>query len=265
MQLDGARVLVTGASRGIGEAIAQRCHHAGAHVALAARSSDALQAMVGAFGSRASAHPIDLAEPSQIEGWIGRVEAEIRGPIDVLINNAGIDETGSFSTATAAQIQRIHQVNLIAPIELCRQVVPAMLARNSGHIVNVSSMAACAAFAGLAPYGSTKAGLTNFTRILRHELHGTNVHTTVVSLGPVESDMLDHVRGHEPTRRAFGRFRRMQLMPFMDRNDVADGVIDAIRSEKGELRLPTRAAAYPVITGIPQQLVNLMLVRSPRR
>lgn len=264
MQLDGARVLVTGASRGIGEAIARRCHGAGAHVALAARDRPKLEALAAELGARASVHPIDLSDPNAIDGWVGRVEAEIGGPIDVLINNAGLDEVGPLTSKSAEDVRRIHQVNLIAPIELCRQVLPGMLARGSGHLVNVSSMAAVGAFSGMTIYGSTKAGLTNFTRILRHELKGKPIGMTVVSLGPVPTDMLAHVDEFEPVRRAFQRFRRLQMMPNVDREVVADAVVDAIRAGNAHVRLPRRAASYPWIAEIPQMLINVVLVRSPR-
>jgi short-subunit dehydrogenase len=265
MQLDAARVLVTGASKGIGEAIARRCHGAGAHLALAARDRSRLDALAAELGSRASVHPIDLSDPGALEGWIGRVEAEVGGPVDVLVNNAGLDEVGPLTAKSADDVRRIHQVNLIAPIELTRQALPGMLGRGSGHLVNVSSMAAVGAFSGMAIYGSTKAGLSNFTRVLRHELHGSPIGLTLVSLGPVPTDMLAHVGSFRPTEVAFRRFRRLQLMPNVDREVVADAVVDAIRADKRHVRLPKRAAGYPMLAEVPQRLIDLVMVRSPRR
>jgi uncharacterized protein len=265
MQLDGTRVLITGASRGIGEAIARRCGQAGASVALAARDTEKLDALALELGERAVVCPIDLSDPAQVDGWIATVEDRIGGPIDILINNAGLDMVGLLTDRTADDVRRIHQVNLLSPIELIRQVLPAMVVRRSGHIVNVSSTAACGGFSGLAMYGSTKAGLTNFTRILRAELRGTNVHTTVVSLGPVPTDMLDAVNEFDPARRAFRRFRRLQLMPNVGRDAVADAVIDAIRAERAHVRLPKRAAIYPAMAELPQHLINALSWRIPNR
>lgn len=259
MQIQGSRVLITGASRGIGESIARALHAAGATVALAARNEASLRAVSTALGSRTSIHPIDLSEPTQLNGWIDNVEHEIGGPIDILVNNAGIDLVGSFATRSASDVHRIHQVNLLSPIELCRQVLPAMLERGGGHLVNVSSTAATGAFSGLAMYGSTKAGLSNFTRILRHEIQGSGVQTTVVSLGPVLTDMLDEVNAFEPTRKSFDRMRRLQLMPNIKREAVAKQVVSAIAKNKAHVRMPRRAAMYPALAEVPQTLVNLVL------
>jgi uncharacterized protein len=265
MQLDGSRVLVTGASRGIGESIARRCAQAGATVALAARDTEKLDALAASLGPNTVVCPIDLSEPAQVDGWIATVEDRIGGPIDVLINNAGLDMVGLLADKSADDVRRIHQVNLLSPIELIRQVLPSMVSRRSGHIVNVSSTAACGGFSGLAMYGSTKAGLSNFTRILRAELKGTGVETTVVSLGPVPTDMLATINEFDPARKAFRRFRRLQLMPNVDRDKVADAVIDAIRSERAHVRLPRRAAIYPAMAEFPQHMVNALSWRIPNR
>jgi uncharacterized protein len=144
-------------------------------------------------------------------------------------------------------------------------VLPGMLARKHGHIVNVSSTAACAAFSGMSLYASTKAGLTNFTAILRLELKGTLIRTTVVSMGPVTTDMLDAVNEFEPSRRAFARFRHLQLMPNISRETLADAVVDAVRAEKRHVRLPKRAAIYPMLHEIPRRMVEWMLIGIPSR
>src|SRR4051794_22791445 len=112
MELRGKRVLITGASRGIGEAFAHRFASEGATVALVARSADAIEKLPAARGG--TAHPADRADPAQVATLINHVE-DGAGPIDVLVNNAGVDTTKSITDHTAEELSRIVQVNLVAP------------------------------------------------------------------------------------------------------------------------------------------------------
>lgn len=129
-------MLVTGASRGIGLRLAERFVERGASVALVARNEALLQEVAARIGG--SVHPTDLSDPAQVRGLVARVEAD-GGPVDVLVNNAGLDNIGPLEAATEEQVSELMRVNLLAPMELCRQVVPGMVARRSGHIVNISS------------------------------------------------------------------------------------------------------------------------------
>ena len=155
-------------------------------------------------------------------------------------------------------MRAIHQLNLITPIELCRQIIPEMTKRRSGHVVNVSSMASSAAFAGMTLYASTKGGLSNFHRVLRKELSGTPIGLTVVEVGPVPSDMLDRLYDHPLTERGFRRLRRLQLMPEVPRERVATSVVDAVEHGRRAVRHPRRAVAFPWITSTPQRIVDLL-------
>jgi uncharacterized protein len=254
VELRGARVVLTGGSRGIGLAIAERLHAAGAQQVLVASNQQLLESVASRL--HAFALPCDLSDPARVDGLIGRAESLLGGPVDLLINNAGLDETGNLVEKSSADVHRIHHVNLLSPIELCRQALPGMVARRHGHIVNVSSTAACGAFAGMSLYASTKAGLTNFSRVLRLELRGSGVHLTDVSMGPVPTDMLNTINENEVIRRSFARFRRLQLLPNISADRVADAVVDAVRMEKKHVRLPRRAAVYPILHEVPQQLLN---------
>jgi uncharacterized protein len=257
MELSGRRVLVTGASRGIGEATAEAFAAAGARVALVARDEVALKELAGRLGG--TAHAADLTDPSQVEGLIGRIEAD-GGPIDVLVNNAGIDLTGAFVDHTAGDLERIYRLNLLTPAELIRQAVPGMVARGGGQVVNVSSMAGASAFPGMAAYASTKAGLTMLTSILRLDLKGLPVRATVVEIGPIPTDMLDHVNDYAPTAHSFRRFYRLQLLVDIDRSVVAAAIVDAVRKDKRHVRLPKRAVLFPMLANAPRRMVELMLV-----
>ncbi len=257
MDLGGRNVLVTGASRGIGEALAQRFARDGAHVVGVARNADLLGKVMADIGGTAIA--VDLADPAQVDGLIARVERDT-GPVDVLVNNAGLDLVGALIDNSAEDVRTIHQVNLVTPIELCRQVLPGMLARGRGHVVNVSSLAGVAGFAGMTSYCSTKGGLTNFTGVLRLELKGTPIGTTLVELGPIPTDMLDHVHDYAPTRKSFERFYKLQMLVDVPRESVADEVVDAVKRGRRHVRIPKRALAFPMLNEAPRRIIETLLV-----
>jgi short-subunit dehydrogenase len=256
MELNGRRVLVTGASRGIGEAIARRCAEAGARLALVARSEAPLKDLAGQLGG--TAHPTDLTDAEAVGGLIKRIEDD-GGPIDVLVNNAGIDLSGSFLSNTPEDLEQIYRVNLLTPVHLCHQVLPGMLARGEGHIVNVSSLAGIAVFPGLVAYSSTKAGLTHFTAGLRADLRGKPIGTTVVELGPIPTDMLSHVDSYRPTERSFHRFYQIKMLVDVPREVVADQVVGAIANNRRHVRIPKRQAWNAMLAEAPRRLVEVML------
>jgi short-subunit dehydrogenase len=124
-------VLITGASRGIGESFAHAFAREGATVALVARTKDAIHSLAAELGG--TAHPADLSDPTQVGTRISQVEDEA-GPIDVLVNNAGIGVPAAFIDAPDEDLSQVTQVNYLAPAELCRKVIPRMLGRGGGHI-----------------------------------------------------------------------------------------------------------------------------------
>jgi short-subunit dehydrogenase len=262
MQLAGARVLVTGASRGIGAAIAARFAEGGARVALVARSAEPLQALATALGG--TAHVADLADHQQLAGLVSRVEAD-GGPVDVLVNNAGVGLAAHLAGCDAETVERTYRLNLLAPAELCRQAVPGMLRRGRGHLVNVSSFAGVAAFPGLCVYGSSKAGLSHLTAGLRADLRGTAVRTTLVEVGPVPSDLLDGLNAYGPTDGSFRRMHRLRLLADVTAADVATAVVRAVRRDRRHVRLPRRGAVAPLLAEVPRRVVELVLTGVPPR
>lgn len=254
MDLEGRRALVTGASRGIGEAIARALAEAGASVALVARDRDALDALAAELGG--TAHPCDLCDPAAVATLVPTVEDDGTGPIDLLVNNAGLDATGAFVAMDADDLERIYRLNLLTPAHLCRAVLPGMLERGRGHLVNVSSLSGVAAYPGLAAYASTKAGLTQLTEVLDLDLHGLPVGTTVVEIGPIPTDMLDDVMGYEPTRRGFERAYRLRLLADVPKEKVAAEVVRAVQRGRRHVRLPKRAIAFPLATAFPRAFLR---------
>jgi short-subunit dehydrogenase len=132
--------------------------------------------------------------------------------IDILVNNAGVGVIGPFEARTADEIANEVQVNLVAVLELTRQVLPGMLERDHGHVVFVSSLQASAPTPGFAVYGATKAALSHFAAILRLELVGTSVGTTLVAPGPVDPPMWDRVEASPFTTALLRRYSQAGLL-----------------------------------------------------
>jgi short-subunit dehydrogenase len=256
MELRGARVLITGASKGIGAALAEGFAGAGAQVALAARSAEQLADLAERLDG--TAHPVDLADPAQVDGFIARVEAD-GGPIDVLVNNAGMEGAGQFESVDEATITQVINVNLIAPERLCRQALPGMVARGRGHIVNVSSLAGVSNVPGAAAYASTKAGLTHFTSCLRMELKGTPIGTTVVAPGPVATEMWDRVTAGGPFGAAAARLEKLKLIPICDPADLAAATVKAVGNGKRFVRLPKVMLAAHALEELPRTITSALL------
>ena len=181
MELEGALVLVTGGSRGIGAALAFAYADEGASVVVAARSEGDLRQVAERIGG--VAHVADLSDPEVVDGLVAAVEAAY-GPVDVLVNNAGIETVDPVATVDPDSVRTAARVNLEAPMVLTRRVLPGMLERNRGAVVFMSSLAGTAGFPGMGPYCATKAGLNNFAASLRIELKGTPISTTLVAPGP---------------------------------------------------------------------------------
>jgi short-subunit dehydrogenase len=256
MELTNAHVLVTGGSRGIGAAMARSFAAAGAAVSIAARSTDDLEAVAEPIG--ASVFTVDLSDEGQTEELIGRVEAK-RGPVDVLMNNAGIETTDFFHTTDLATLRMVNRVNMEAPMVLTRQVLPGMLERNRGHIGFTSSLAGTAGFPGMAPYGATKAGLTNLVASLRLELRDTAIGTTVVSPGPIDTDMWNHVEGSDDLIDVIKRLRMFQLIPKKSPERLADRTVEAVRNRRRHVRTPRRLSANYWLRETPSRLTELLM------
>ena len=159
-------------------------------MSVAARDGAALDQLATEF--RGHAFVADLLDPVQVDGLIDRVEAAV-GPVDVLVNNAGMETIGAFHATDPSVIRDVAQLNFEVPMVLTRQVLPGMLQRRRGHVVFLSSLAGTSGFAGMAVYSGTKAGLNNFVASIRMELKDTPITTTVVAPGPVDTEMWDRV------------------------------------------------------------------------
>jgi len=183
--LRGANAIVTGASRGIGVYIARALAEEGVNLSLAARSEvelERVRAEMEALGGTAIATVCDVVRPEDRAELIERTKSEL-GPIDILVNNAGIERVRRFEEATEADFTDTLATNLEAPILLTRAVVPGMLARNRGHVVNIASGAGKVGVPYGTSYCASKHGLVGFTNALRAEYDTSPVGFSVVCPG----------------------------------------------------------------------------------
>jgi uncharacterized protein len=178
MQLDGSTALLTGATGGLGQAIAQALGAAGARVLLSGRRAELLEEVRGRLGDGAASLPADLADRGAAEDLAARA-----GAVDVLVANAGLPGSGRLDGFTPEEIDRALDVNLRAPMQLTRALLPGMLERGRGHLVYVSSLSGKVASSGSSVYSATKFGLRGFAAGLREDLHLGNVGVTVVFPG----------------------------------------------------------------------------------
>jgi short-subunit dehydrogenase len=186
-RLNGKTVLLTGGSRGIGPVMAEALARRGANIAIAARSKNGLDNVLTRMkelGTQTLSIPVDLRNALQREELVKMVLKRF-DRIDILVNNAGIETEGAYADLPWSSIQETIEVNLIAPMALTRLVLPGMLERRDGHIVNIASIAAKSGAPYAAVYSGTKAGLAEWTRALRIELAGTGVRFSTIFPGYV--------------------------------------------------------------------------------
>lgn len=255
MDLRDRHVVVTGASRGIGNALAREFASRGARVTVVARNQELLDRLAGDIGGRALA--ADLFDPAQVSSLIERCEG-LGGPVDVLANNAGMEKIRSIFDTEAVDIDQVIRLNLLVPIELTRQVMPGMRSRGAGHILNISSIAAYGSVLGMGVYSSTKAGLSQFTRAIRHEVKGLGIGFTTIAPGPVPTDFMANMH-HQPALASIERFRKLGLLKEVTPEQVANKAVRAVERGTATVVMPRRAVAFGLIGGLNQSIVNRVL------
>ena len=184
-----SHAVITGASSGIGEALARAFAAAGHSLTLVARREPLLRALAESLDVRCHVVAHDLSDPRHAADFLPDAIAAL-GPVDVLINNAGMQVIGRTDEVDIDTCERSLQLNLLTPLRLTRAVLPAMKAQNSGTIIDIASMAALAPTPGMAWYSASKAGLAAASDAIRAELMGTGVHVITVYPGIIgETDM----------------------------------------------------------------------------
>ena len=213
---DYRTALVTGASSGIGAAVVERLRREGLEVHAVARSAGALDALAKRTGC--IAHAIDVTDRAALARLCGEVE------FDILINNAGVDRPKKFLEAEDGDIDLLVDVNLRAVLHLCRLVVPGMVARDRGHVINITSIAGNYNFGGNSTYHATKAGVAMLSNQLRIDTFGKRVRVTEVCPGRVATDIFNHVHGDDPSIRE----RFIDGFELPQASDIADAIAFAI-------------------------------------
>ena len=181
MNLQGRTALVTGASGGLGIAIARALHARGATVKLTARRAELMEELAADLGERAEVLPADLSSADDV-----RRLADEAGSVDVLVANAGIPGTGQLTEYSPEQVDRVLDVNLRSAVHLTHALLPGMLERRSGHLIYISSMSGKVASPRASLYNATKFGLRGFSLALHDELRRTGVGCTTIFPGFIE-------------------------------------------------------------------------------
>jgi len=189
-QLDGKAALVTGASGGIGAAIARTLHGQGAVVALSGTRRDALDALAEELGARAHVCPADLRDAAEPDALIEAAE-KATGPLAILVNNAGMTRDMLALRMSDADWQMVLDVDLSAPFRLARATLRGMLRRRAGRIINIASIVGTTGNAGQANYAAAKAGLVGMTKALAQEVASRGITVNAVAPGFVTTAMTD--------------------------------------------------------------------------
>lgn len=185
--------VVTGASRGIGLAVAQRLLDDEMRVVMIARNAAGLRAAAEPYGDRAVPIECDVADPVAIDAMVARIREELDAAPDVVVNNAGLFKLSSAHATDPSDFADALTVNLVAPFRVIRAFLPAMRERQRGHIVNIGSIADRVAFPENGAYAASKFGLRGLHEVLRAELRGSGVRATLISPGPVDTSLWDEI------------------------------------------------------------------------
>lgn len=219
-------VLLTGAAGGLGRAIAHAAAASGRRLVLVDRNADGLAELAVELGAAAYALVLDTTDHAKVDAILEGVPEAFR-PVDVLINNAGHDIGGRtrFDRGSPDDWTEIIQTNLIGTMRMTRAILPAMVARDSGHVVNISSINAVRLVPDMTAYSTSKAGVRMFTQTLRGELADTAIRITEILPGLARTGIIKtRYRGDEDKERAYFDQFKMALAP----EDVARSVLFAL-------------------------------------
>jgi NADP-dependent 3-hydroxy acid dehydrogenase YdfG len=224
--LEGQVVAITGAGRGIGRATASACVRAGMKVAIGDLDLAAAEQAAADLGHGTIALHLNVVERDSMRAFLDEVEVRL-GPLDVLVNNAGIMPLGPFAEESDATARRLVDINVHGVMHGMKEALPRMRARGRGHIVNIASTAAKVGFAGGATYSGTKHFVVGVSEGVRAELRRTAIEITCVMPGVVNTELS---AGTPPAR----------FVAHIDPPLVADAIIGALRSPRFEVFVPRR-------------------------
>ena len=249
VDLAGARVLLTGATGGLGQAIAAELAGRGAKLVLTGRKADVLEPLAGSVGGEALV--VDLAERGEVERLLASC-----GDVDVLVANAALPGSGRLDTYTVAQIDRALDVNLRAPIVMAQSLAEGMVARGRGQLVFIASLAGKSANGGGSMYSATKFGVRGFALSLRHDLADHGVGVTVINPGFIRDAGMFHESG-------------AKLPPGVGTKtpaDVARAVVRAVEDDPAEIDVaPVALKAGAALAALAPGVADVVTRRLERR
>jgi short-subunit dehydrogenase len=243
----GTRVLVTGASRGLGRSIAEAFAWRGATLGLVARTESELRTLVDELPD--ADHKILIADVGDRRQMAGAVAAF--GDIDVVVANAGVARYLNFPELPLDEAERMTNVNWLGTLYTVQPALEGMIARGSGSVVIVSSGAGLRAFPQASVYGATKAAQLAFGRALRHELDGTGVGVTLVLPGELETHLHDHQRNELPAWR--------QDKYALPARPLAERIVSAVEKDEPELYYPGSIKALRLFQGVSPMIADRVL------
>lgn len=244
--------VVTGASSGIGEALARRLAAAGWRVAVAARREERLEELARTLGDQAIAVPTDVATEDDRRRLFATV-LERWGRVDLLVNNAGFGRYCTVESTALNEIRRLYDTNVLGLIHLSQLAVATMRQQGGGHIVNVASTAGHVAAPPLTLYASSKHAVVGFSRALHRELRGSGIHVTVVAPGPARSSF---------GRVASGRDVDPAVVPGgVSVERVARAIMSVIRRPRREAFVPAWYRAGVIVEYLFPRSVDLVAAR----
>lgn len=223
--LENKNVIITGASRGIGEAIALKLAEHGANIAFTFLSSDekakALEGRLQGLGIKAKAYKSNAGIYSECEAMVNEVIKEF-GTIEVCVNNAGISKDNLLLRLTPEQWDEVMTTNLKSVFNMTKQVIKPMVKARKGSIINMSSIVGMRGNAGQSSYAASKAGIIGFTKSMAHELGSRNIRCNAIAPGFVETDMTHYLKEGEASK-AF--LQKIPLGRFASANEIADSTL----------------------------------------
>ncbi|WP_158887787.1 SDR family oxidoreductase [Amycolatopsis anabasis] len=244
IELDGAVVAVTGGGRGIGRATAEAFAARGATVALGDLDVAVAEEAAKSIGTAARAYPLDVRDRESFGGFADAVLGEF-GRIDVLVNNAGVMPLGGFLEEPDALSATTLDVNVWGLIHGLRLVLPGMIARGRGHVVNIASMAGKIPIPGMAVYNASKFAAVGLTAAVRREYAGTGVSVSAVLPSAVRTGLASGV----PLGKG---------MPTVDPEDIAAAVVRSCRTRRAEIPVPGFLAGWDLLAAIvPEPVMSL--------
>jgi short-subunit dehydrogenase len=235
MNTKGKLALVTGASSGMGRSIAMALADAGAEVILLARKRSLLDqtaAEINAAGGRAHAIPVDLSDPEEVDITAAKIKAEIGVP-DIIVNNAGSGKWRFIDETTPEEAVQMMAVPYFAAFNVTRAFYGEMLERNSGHIVNISSVGSRFVWPGATAYIAARWAVRGFTEALRADLHGTGIGVTLYESGVVESPYWENNPGSRERVPKMGK-----LVPTLTTAQVGEAVVRGIKKNRKLIVIP---------------------------